>query len=61
MGMPVVPHIMAELEKRPDFWFSALREITGKNPVRPESAGRVREMAAAWLEWSRTERAREGR
>jgi hypothetical protein len=58
MGMPVAPYIMDELEKRPDFWFAALREITGENPVPPASAGRVREMARAWLEWGRAHIAR---
>lgn len=53
MGMPVVPFIMRELERQPDFWFAALREITKENPVPVESAGNLRDMAEAWLQWGR--------
>ena len=53
MGGPVVPLILAELKIRPDFWFAALREITGEDPVPPEARGDVRAMADAWLEWGR--------
>jgi hypothetical protein len=52
-GQPVVPLLLAELGRRPDFWFAALREITGENPVPPESAGKVQDMASAWLSWGR--------
>jgi hypothetical protein len=51
MGEPAVPLILAELEARPDFWFEALRRITGADPVPPEARGDVRAMAEAWLEW----------
>jgi Uncharacterized protein conserved in bacteria (DUF2188) len=51
MGKPAVPLILAELEARPDFWFAALREITGEDPVPPEARGKVKAMAGAWLEW----------
>jgi len=58
MGRSVLPFIMDELEKRPDFWFAALREITGENPVLPENAGRLHEMAAVWLQWGRANNVR---
>jgi hypothetical protein len=51
MGEPAVPLILAELETRPDFWFEALRQITGADPVPPAARGDVRAMAEAWLEW----------
>jgi hypothetical protein len=51
MGWPVVPLLLAELKRRPDFWFPALREITGENPVRPDMAGKIEEMARAWIDW----------
>jgi hypothetical protein len=53
LGAPAVPLLLAELRDRPDFWFAALREITGENPVPPSSAGKIRKMANAWLDWGR--------
>ncbi len=38
MGPEVIPLILAELENEPDYWFAALRELTGENPV-PRGAG----------------------
>ncbi len=51
MGEPAVPLILAELEARPDFWFEALRRITGADPVPPSDRGNVQAMAKTWLEW----------
>jgi hypothetical protein len=51
LGEPAVPLLLAELRRRPDFWFAALRAITGENPVPPQSAGKVQDMATAWLAW----------
>jgi hypothetical protein len=51
MGAAAVPLLLAELKRSPDFWFAALREITKENPVPPKSAGKVNEMAKAWLQW----------
>jgi len=53
MGMPVLPMILEELEREPNQWFWALEAITEENPVPPESAGIVRKMAEAWLDWGR--------
>ena len=30
-----------------------VESITEENPVPPEAAGRVREMAEAWIEWGK--------
>ena len=54
MGQKVVPLLLAELKRKPDFWFAALRAITGENPVPPESAGKIKEMARAWIVWGRS-------
>ncbi len=54
LGPAAVPLILAELCREPDFCFAALREITGENPVPSTSAGKVAEMAGAWIEWGRT-------
>jgi hypothetical protein len=36
-----------------DQWFWALESITDENPVPPEAAGKVRQMAQAWIDWGR--------
>lgn len=53
MGEPAVPWVLAELEREPDWWFAALKEMTGADPVLPASRGKLREMALSWLEWGR--------
>jgi hypothetical protein len=54
MGEAVVPLLLDELRRRPDFWFAALRTITGENPVPLEMAGKVKSMAKTWIEWGKT-------
>ena len=51
MGEPAVPWLLNRLAMKPDHWFVALSAITGAKPVPPESRGRVKEMAKAWLDW----------
>jgi hypothetical protein len=54
MGPNVIPVILTQLRSegdKPDHWFWALAAITRDNPVPPQSRGKVREMAKAWLEW----------
>ena len=51
MGDPVVPLILAQLRRQPSHLFWALHEITGANPVKPGSAGKVMEMVEDWLTW----------
>ncbi|HZK81853.1 MAG TPA: hypothetical protein VFC46_12315 [Humisphaera sp.] len=53
MGDVAIPFILGELGKKPDHWFWALSSITGADPVRPESSGILREMAADWINWGR--------
>ena len=53
MGEPVVPLLLAELKKEPDFWFAALQQITGADPVPKAIAGKIKEMAKAWIDWGR--------
>lgn len=53
LGEEVVPLLLRELAVRPSLWFTALREITGVNPVRPEDRGRIDKMARAWLRWGK--------
>lgn len=53
LGPEVIPIILRDLQKRPDHWFWALRQLTGENPVRQEDAGRLKLMAEAWLAWGK--------
>jgi hypothetical protein len=53
MGPEVVPLLLRELARDPDHWFRVLHALTGVDPVPPESRGKVREMAEAWLRWGR--------
>jgi len=53
MGEDALPLILRELDKELDHWFSALKAISDEDPVPPESRGKMREMADAWLRWGR--------
>jgi hypothetical protein len=53
LGEPVVPLIIAELEREPDHWFIALHTITGASPLPEESRGNLAAMARAWADWWR--------
>jgi len=53
MGAPAVPLILEELQREPDQWFWALEAITEQNPVTPEAAGKVDNMAHAWIQWGK--------
>ena len=54
LGDEVIPLLLRELEKEPDYWFSALRSLTGEDPVALTSRGDVRAMTDAWLNWGRS-------
>ena len=53
MGTAVVPHLLRELECRPDHWFWALTAITGADPVKSEDRGKLRKMTEVWLRWGK--------
>jgi hypothetical protein len=53
MGPTVTPLLLRELERDPDYWFWALKAITGTDPVPAASRGKVREMARYWLDWGK--------
>ncbi|MCC7492428.1 MAG: hypothetical protein IT204_08790 [Fimbriimonadaceae bacterium] len=55
LGPLAVPLILDELEREPDYWFSALEELTGETP---KAAGQsLAAQTVAWLCWA--ERARQ--
>ncbi len=51
MGAKAIPLILNDLQKGPDHWFIALKEITGENPVPDIARGKLTEMAEAWIKW----------
>lgn len=51
MGSPAVPLILEELRRESDFWFAALKALTGANPVRSEHQGYIELMRQDWLQW----------
>jgi hypothetical protein len=51
LGYDAVPLILQELQQRPDWWFEALKGLTGENPVKPNST--FEEAVNAWIEWGR--------
>lgn len=55
LGRAAIRFILEELGRRPDYWFSALRELTGENPVSQEQRGNLQQMTQAWLSWGRNQ------
>jgi hypothetical protein len=53
LGPAAIPLLLRELEREPDWWFTALRALTGANPVPPEACGKLMAMTDAWLAWAR--------
>ena len=53
LGPDVLPSLLRELEREPDHWFFALGALTGQNPIKPASRGKLTEMAKDWLEWAK--------
>jgi hypothetical protein len=53
MGDRAVRPILLQLQREPEHWFHALNRITGENPVPPESEGKLRQMADAWVRWGK--------
>ncbi len=51
LGRPVVPLLLQDLEREPDFWFWALECITGENPAPHAALGDIESVAKAWIEW----------
>src|SRR5574343_1274585 len=51
LGPAVLPLVFEELERRPHWWFWALRALTGADPVTDEQRGDLTAMRDAWLLW----------
>ena len=50
-GPKAIPLILKQMEKEPDFWFWALKSITGEDPITEEMLGDFEAMTKAWLNW----------
>jgi hypothetical protein len=55
LGPRVIPHILLEMQSRPDHWFWALSALAGVNPIPARDRGDVHAMTSAWLAWGETE------
>jgi hypothetical protein len=52
MGKSVIPFIYEDiLNNGPDYWFLALREIAGIDPVKKEDYGYIDRVTKSWLDW----------
>lgn len=51
MGKGVVPLIMSSFKEETAWWFGALCELTGANPVPEQDRGEVEKMRQHWLKW----------
>jgi hypothetical protein len=53
LGQAAVPLLLRELERDPDYLFTALQKITGEDPVPPEDRGNLSRMTEHWITWGR--------
>lgn len=51
MGKKVLPYIFQDLKSESAFWFSALQDMTGCDPVKPSHSGIIKLMKEDWLKW----------
>jgi hypothetical protein len=49
LGRPVIPLLLRELKDRPNFWFPALRELTGETEIGKERT--FDEARKEWIAW----------
>jgi hypothetical protein len=52
-GIPIVPLILKDLERGPEFWHYALKNITNENPVPKEDINNLAKIRKAWLAWGK--------
>ena len=49
----VLPFIFKEMEKEPEYWFEALKQITKTDPVPNSHYGNIIKMTNDWLSWAK--------
>ncbi len=52
MGETALPLIFREVQRGEDYWFWALKAITGDDPVPEEDRGRITVMKRHWVRWA---------
>lgn len=55
MGRPMIPILLSEMKKQPDYWFTALKSITRADPVLNKHRGNLKKMAEDWINWGEKE------
>jgi len=55
MGPYAIPLILKELERKPDWWFWALKAISREDPVPEAFRGNLALMTRYWLEWGKNQ------
>jgi hypothetical protein len=53
LGLPAVPLLLREVERRSGRWFWALKSITREDPVLAGDLGKTKKMGEAWLSWGK--------
>ena len=53
MGPSAISLILMELTRDPDYWFEALKAITGVDPVVENDMGNLSKMVESWLDWGK--------
>ena len=53
MGPAVTPLILQRLQARPNWWFLALYMLTGVDPTRGKTRGKLLETTEIWLNWAK--------
>lgn len=51
IGPSVLPYLLAELRREPDWWFAALQAVSGEDPVAPSERGDLLAMTRRWIAW----------
>lgn len=51
MGYEALPFIIDSMRKEPNWWFIALKEITGADPVPFEDYGYLQKLTDGWIKW----------
>ncbi len=54
LGPAVLPHLFAEMQVRPGWYFTILRSIVDDNPkdITNDDAGRLQSLTDKWLKWA---------
>ncbi|MBI4814771.1 MAG: hypothetical protein HY791_00855 [Deltaproteobacteria bacterium] len=53
LGKSVVPSILERMRSGERHWGTALRKITGANPLKPSDAGRMAIQNERWIQWGK--------